>query len=162
MARFFATQLTSQSHSPPLTHAAMQCTSLQGSKPRYMQCVCTSPSSALDLDSAILPFCGPCEVSRPVRFPTTVSHPNLISSRNIVCTWDTISYIASQLALSLICFTQFSLIKRLARYKYRVSHIILPFFVFQFLRIPLPPLVGQKHPVSILSNFSASDGVHMP
>lgn len=85
------------------------------------------------------------EVSRPVR-PS--HHRFLISSHlisNLECTWHTISYIASPLALIFIHFAQSSSIKKLAEYKHRMFHVILPFLLLQFSLIPpLPPPGGKK------------------
>jgi hypothetical protein len=143
---------------PPLTHAAMQCTSLQGSTPRCMQCVCTSPSSALDLDSSILPFlrtmCAALKCRGPSSHYCSSSQSHLIS--NLVCTWHTTSYIASQIALILICFTQFLWMENFAIYKHRMFHII--YLCISFPLIQLPPLGWEKK----FSRLSLSSGSHMP
>lgn len=59
-------------------------------------------------------------------------------------------------ALILICLTQFSLRRRLAVYKYRMSHIILPFLVLLFSLIPPPPPSSKNTPSPSCSSFSVS------
>lgn len=94
----------------------------------------------------ILPFChfaGHVRSRGPSTFPPPFLTP--ISSR-----LESYVYLGYHLVYCLPACFDFNLFrsilidKRFAGYQYRMSHIILPFFVLQFSRIPLPPLVGKE------------------